>query len=595
MISELRSQKPVAAQSAKRPASDANPPLQPQDSVTLGETAPPPENKELRAAFDRLVNMGGPAKARLYDNNMEAWNARWRLMESATHTINSQYFCWDHDVFGMALMGFMYKKAVQDDCKIRLMVDATGDTFGTRGFKSHIGGKDYLQELVNTGKVEAKVYHPHWKKLIDQALHPMTSYIGACNHDKILEVDGERGMSGGRNIGYEYMVDPKDFKGAWRDTDYQFEGREAARALRDAFDVEYGAPWINQKVGKDLFGNWVKRDIELLGAYCMMDSWLKAGDLDEATKNKLRNDPSARKEAAAQLLEEALKRLPAEGVQREANAWDRRNLRKLAEELVKFPEMRGSYNRPEQALHDAEVKVLDKTSQVGVDRDQINDALLDLSRAAQHRIVIENPYVCLTDSLIAGLKEAGERGVEIWLGTNSPASTDSAVTQAFFLKDWPKLEAVIPNLRIFTATGERKLHAKVAVIDDQVSLVGSFNLDYMSQQVNSEVAGCIWSKSFARQTMAGIERDHADPNNAAVEYTIRRDDSGNPVRSDGLPVLGPNGELLHDPEVTFGPADHLTREQLDAYKGKIGRWSFLRKFLPQLKKLDTLEVRNPEK
>ena len=50
------------------------------------------------------------------------------------------------------------------------LVDATGDTWGTRGFKSHIGGRDYLQEVVGTGHAEAKVYHPHYKKVIDQIL-----------------------------------------------------------------------------------------------------------------------------------------------------------------------------------------------------------------------------------------------------------------------------------------------------------------------------------------------------------------------------------------------------------------------------------------
>jgi cardiolipin synthase C len=588
IISQLRNQ-PIA-QGLPKPTAAA-PTETPQDSVQLGQAAE--DNKDLRAAFDRLVNVGGPGKAQLLEDNIDAWNARWRMMESAKDTINCQYFCWDHDVFGMALMGFMYKKA-QENVDIRLMVDATGDTFGTRGFKSHIGGKDYLQELVGTGKVEAKVYHPHWKKVIDQVLNIGSSAIAASNHDKILEVDGERGITGGRNIGYEYFVHPQDFKGAWRDTDIAFEGRETADALRSAFDVEYGAPWITSRVGADVFGNFVRRDLELLGAYAMMDSWLKQPPLNASRREELRSNEESRTEAAEALLEAALERLPAEGATREPNAWDKKNLRKLAQELVKYPELQGTYNRPQQPVHDGEVKILDKTSSVGVGTDRINVALLDLARSAKQRIVIENPYVVLTDSLIDGLKEAGEKGVEIWLGTNSPSSTDSAVTQAFFLQDWPKLEATIPNLKIFTATGDRKLHAKVAVIDDTVSLVSTFNLDWLSQQVNSEVASVVWSKSFAKQTMSGIERDHLDPNNGVVEYTIKRDESGQPIRSDGLPVLGEDGELLNNPEVTFGPENHLTTEQLDAYKTKIGRWSFLRKFLPQLESLETLKVKNRE-
>lgn len=117
----------------------------------------------------------------------------------------------------------------------------------------------------------------------------------------------------------------------------------------------------------------------------------------------------------------------AEGMTREPNSRERKKRANLASELVKYPELRGTHNDAQPAQYNGEVKILD----------------------------------------------------------NSPSSTGSDVTQAFFLEDWPKLLATIPNLKIFVATVERKLHAKVGVIDDQVSLVSSFNLDFLSSKVNS--------------------------------------------------------------------------------------------------------------
>ncbi len=574
-------------------------PSEPQDSLQASEPAPPSNpifppvtaSPALRQAFDSLVNVGGVGTARLLDDNLAAWNARWSLVGSARSSISCQYFCWDKDIFGMSLLGHMYKKATQEQVKMRLMVDATGDTWGTRGFKSHIGGQDYLQELVMTGKAEARVYHPHWKKVLDQLRRPLSTAIAASNHDKILEVDGERGITGGRNIGYEYFVHPDDFKGAWRDTDVYFESKQAAHALRDAFDIEYGTPWITSKVRPDLLGNWVKRDLELMGAYLLMDNWLKDPPMDLASKNLLRTSTGAREAEAAAMVERALQQMPSEGIARVAGGRERRSLMKLARELAGFPELRGSANRSQPPDRDAEIKILDKTSSVGVEKDELNSALLQLSKTASRRIVIENPYVVLTDSLIEGLREAGSRGVEIWLGTNSPSSTDSAVTQAFFLEDWPKLLATIPNLKIFVATGERKLHAKVAVIDDTVSLVSTYNLDYISQHVNSEVAAVVWSEKFAADSTSAILRDHADPRNGVVEYRILRDARGQPCRSDGQPVLDARGELVGQPEVVYGPENHLTKEMLDSYKSKRARWSFLRKHVPQLASLETLKIR----
>ena len=569
---------------AGAPIEASGPELQ-TDGVQLsgaGEAATP-----LRKAFDGILNAGGVAKAQLLQDNQTAWNQRWKFVEGAQDSISMQYFCFDRDIFGMSLMGHMYKKAHNDNVKIDMMVDATGDTFGTRGFKSHIGGKDYIQELVGTGNVEAKVYHPHWKKVIDQLLSISSTAISASNHQKILEVDGERGITGGRNIGYEYFVHPDDFKGAWRDQDISFEGKASADALHSAFQEEFGAPWVTSPVHKDMLGNWVKRDVELMGAYKMMDLWLKDQPMDAAAKEQLRGSTEARQSEAEALMNRALGALPEEGIERAANNREKKSLLKLAEELVGYTELRGSYHAPAPQVHDAEVKIIEKTSSVGIGKDEINVNLARLSKGAAHSITIENPYVCLSKDEIESFKEAGQRGVEINLGTNSPASTDSDVTQAFFLRDWPHLEATIPNLRIFCASGDRKLHAKTAVIDGEVSVVSSYNLDFISQYVNGEIGAVVWSKPFAEEATKGFKRDYEDPNNGVVEYKILRDAEGHAIRSDGLPVLNDKGEIINEPEILYGPANHLSPKLLKEYPRKIHRWDFLRKFLPQLDPVDT--------
>lgn len=545
----------------------------------------------LRQAFNSIHTLGGNSNVRLFEDNTEAWNARWKMLEGASENINAQYFCWDKDVFGKAMLGLIYKKASQEGVKTRVMVDATGDTFGTRGFKSHLGGRDYLQELVELPNAEAKVYHPHHKKLIDGALHIGKSYIAASNHDKILEVDGEFSITGGRNISYEYFASPEDNKAAWRDTDVVIQGEAPAMALRQAFEVEFGAPWINDKVRPDFLGNWVKRDLELLGAYAVMDSWLKDTPMTAEEKESARKLPEVREKLAQELYEQVLARLPEEGATREPGKREKKAIKELALELVAHPDLRGSYHLTEGGHHEAEVKILDRTSVVGTGQDAIGGALAKMVKAAQKRIVIENPYIVMTEEMIGLLKEAGERGVEIWLGTNSPSSTDSAVTQAFFLQDWPNLLATIPNMKIFVATGERKLHAKVATADEQVSLVSTYNLDLLSTEINSEVGALIWSKDFANDTMRSIMADHDDVRNGVKEYTILRDSEGKPIRYDGQPVLNEQGELINSPDITYGPGDHLSTEVMGKYAKKMERWAWLRKHVPQLESLDTFRKR----
>ena len=508
----------------------------------------------IRQAFQSVPTPAHRTRTTLLADNLDAWSARWKLLESAHETINAQYYAWDHDLFGKAQLGHIYLRARQGT-EVKVMVDAVGDTFGQRGFKSHRSGQDYLQELVALPNAEAKVYHPHYKKLANALLHPTGLQGLAANHDKILEVDGQAGTTGGRNTGYQYFTHPADDAAAWRDCDVLLEGHEAAMELRDAFHQEYDKVLINHPIHKDLLGNWRKRDIELLGAYSMMDQWLKAPVLDEAAKDKLRHSPEEKQAWADQLVTQTCQQLPHLGVERNPSKKDRAALQKMAMDLVGYPEMRGSYYDDQQPAFQAEVKIIDKTSAVGSGLDEMNPSLLSLIEAAEHKILLQTPYYVLTDPVIDSLQRAGQRGVEIRVATNSPSNTDSYFTQAFFLNDWEKSLQTIPNLTLMAATGERKHHAKMAAFDDQVAFVGTYNLDLVSAQVNGEVGALIDSPEFTQQVCQAMDKDLADPTVGYQQYK--------------------KGE--------FGPENHLSPDVLKSYDKRISRWNWARQHLPQLR------------
>jgi phosphatidylserine/phosphatidylglycerophosphate/cardiolipin synthase-like enzyme len=277
--------------------------------------------------------------------------------------------------------------------------------------------------------------------------------------------------------------------------------------------------------------------VELLGAYVLMDLWLKGEPADD-------------------LVARAIARLSNEPVEREPNEREQKRLRAWAKDLAGFPTTRGSLRSfvPTEQLHSGVVKVLDRTSSVGTERDQIGESLIELALQAKKRILIENPYIVLTELMIETLEAVSQNGVEIHIGTNSPLSTDSSATQAFFLEDWPMILARVPTLRFFVATGTRKFHAKVGIIDDVLTVISTYNLDFLSAHVNSEIVAAVWSASLASETMQSFIDDRGDPTNGVLEWTIRRDDTGAPVLQDGRPV------------VTFGPEHHLSKSLLRRYR-----------------------------
>jgi phosphatidylserine/phosphatidylglycerophosphate/cardiolipin synthase-like enzyme len=182
-------------------------------------------------------------------------------------------------------------------------------------------------------------------------------------------------------------------------------------------------------------------------------------------------------------------------------------------------------------------------------------------------------------------KEASDRGVKIRCATNTPTSSDSFFTQVFLLNDWKKILATIPNLELYGATGERKNHGKVAVFDDRISVIGTYNLDLISSAANSEVAAIIDSPIFAAETTAAIESDYADPTVGYQQYKIAHNDQGHPIDAAGAPVLDEQDRLIGEPLTVFGPESHCTPEQLQPYEKRIQRWNWMRRNLPQLSSL----------
>lgn len=446
------------------------------------------------------------AKVRLITNNVEAWYARWYMISSAKRTIDTTYFIVDKDIFGMSFLGLLMKKA-KEGVKVRLMMDARGSMDLTKVMT----GMDYLQELVENPNVEIKVYNPLASNLVK--VFGNIRNIISSNHDKIIIVDDELCITGGRNIEMNYFVSPKDVAKVYRDTDVLIQNEGIAAQMKTAFNDEFNSH-AAYNVKKEIFGNWVSREKELDLARRAMQNFMNGMGL--MNPEQLTSDKEA--------------------------------LVKYNEELVKYPSMQ-SYSAyiPFTGDHIYPSMILDKHSFKGT-LNNITPSIIKLIDNAKSEIIIQNPYLVITDDVFAALQRANDRGVKINVHTNSPGSTDSAITQAFFLYDWKSIMAKMRNLRMFGFKGETQLHSKVFVFDREVTIVGTYNMDPMSEQINSENVLVIKSKPFAVRTALRIAEDEKN----SIEYKVNVDKNGNV-------------------ESYFGPDSHSDPE-------KLKKLNFLHKF-----------------
>lgn len=471
-------------------------------SILSGASALQAANN-VEEVFDRIkTNSVDPnARIRFLPENVDSWFARWHVLENAKESIDVTYFIVEQDIFGMSMLGMLMKKA-RAGLKIRLMVDARG----TKGLTRKFIGQDVLQEMVKFKNVEIRVFNPVHRKL--WALFDDLRKITASNHDKIILVDNEYLITGGRNVSMSYFVSPKDVKTVYRDTDVVIQSKKVAQQAKLAFDEEFKAGGIF-KIYKDLFGNADTMSRELDLAYNVMRRFITGGGLFK---------------------------VPSPNLSKETN----KLLKKYNDEIAQYKSMQHFASfRLFEGQRRYPTRILDKHS-INGPRNDITNNLIAMIDASQREVIIQNPYVVLTEAAMAALKRASDRGVKVIIHTNSPMSSDSLLTQAMFLNDWRQILKDMPNVRIFGYKLATKLHSKVFVFDKKIAVIGTYNMDYVSEQINSEVIAVIKSAPFATQVACRIYEDMKHSH----EYRIK-------VERDGKITT------------VFGPETHSDKKVID--------------------------------
>ena len=473
----------------------------PEHSVTpLGPWTP---GLTLRETFESLPTMGSePVTARLLDDNGDAWVARWRVLAAAQDRIDTSYFILSDDVFGAAFLGHLLHKA-RTGVHVRLLIDAAGR-------RSKDTSVEPLQALASATTAAVRIYHPVLHRILQGFLLLRPAAALTSQHDKILLVDRSAGMIGGRNIDAEYFASPAVLSTAFDDVDVVLEGRSVARVLEAAFDSGYGGERAVPVAAADA----PDATQSLLAAYAAMDAWL-------------RTDAKAPLPAVDPRWREALESHPA---------------------------LRGALaTRSAPPAQPIEARVLDSVGRRGRPDDPITQGIARLVQSAARRILIESPYLVLSSEAVDLLADASRRGVAITMLTNSPVSTDNALSQAFFLEQWPEILARAPTMRLFVRGDASTVHGKLATFDDRLALVGTYNLDPLSMAVDSEIVVAAWSPRFAQAVDASIETVLRRGQPTVYEYRIARDPQGAAVRDEA-------GRAV----VAFGPRNHCAPEEWTA-------------------------------
>lgn len=135
---------------------------------------------------------------------------------------------------------------------------------------------------------------------------------------------------------------------------------------------------------------------------------------------------------------------------------------------------------------------------VGLQNRRVFQAITEVLASAKQEVFAESPYFVLRDDGVAVLQSITERGVEVNVLTNSLHSTDAYYTVSPLYFSLRSL--AVDNFKLFAYAGHAPkvtaafpgsqrwgVHSKRAVIDDDTIMIGTYNIDPRSANLNSEL------------------------------------------------------------------------------------------------------------
>ena len=396
----------------------------------------------------------------LMPSGMDAFMARYYLIETADRTLDLQYFMFHDDDTGLVLVERLLA-AANRGVRVRLLFDDW-----------HAAGKDFdLSMLGSHPNIRIRIFNPFtWDRTseLSRFLEAVMAEkrLQRRMHNKVFIADNTVAVVGGRNMGNEYFDASADVN--FSDLDIMMAGPIAQRASA-AFD-QYWNSDLAVPIEALAYGRPGREDIK------EGEARLRAVR-EKARGSKYEQDLRAG-DFLARLRSGSVPFIWAEGLF-------------LADKPVKVQAP------PEENPSAYLAPILDS-----------------FGRTAVSEVLIMTPYFVPGREGVEIMKAQRERGVKIKVLTNSLASTDVRAVHGAYAKYREELLRAgvelfemkpeagdVPRERRRERSGSSRgaLHAKTYILDRELVFVGSYNMDYRSRTLNTESGIGIMSPEIAGQ------------------------------------------------------------------------------------------------
>ncbi|MFA9556026.1 phosphatidylserine/phosphatidylglycerophosphate/cardiolipin synthase family protein [Evansella sp. AB-rgal1] len=129
--------------------------------------------------------------------------------------------------------------------------------------------------------------------------------------------------------------------------------------------------------------------------------------------------------------------------------------------------------------------------------------ITNLIEISSESVFIQSPYIIPTDPMLHHLEGDLPSHNNVFMLTNSLASTPNVLAFSGYLKH--REDIVNASINVYEYQGPGSIHAKTYLFDNRLSVIGSFNLDARSAFLSTETMVVIDSEPLSTMLMKEIE------------------------------------------------------------------------------------------
>ena len=393
----------------------------------IGNRGRPARQRPLRRPIRRQASLR-PARrqtARLLASPAASASARLDLIRSARGEINTSAYIFGDDRVGRIALAEL-RSAARSGRRVRLLLDAAGSGLSRAA----------LAHLLDEG-IEVGIYN---RFRAGKLLHPVK--LTYRLHDKLLIVDGEHLVLGGRNVEEGYFGFSRRGYTHFDDVDAYAHGEAASDANRYFMDL-WNGPLVERLRREDL-------------------------------------------------------RVPRRMVARYRENIDRAA---RVSERPRFEAFRARWRQEASARLGKVEFVHEDPHRLGNAVPRTQRRLIRVIDDAASEVEIHTPYLVPDRDLLGAIARARERGVTVRFVTNSLSNARGHELLAQWAYESQVRTLAAAGAEVWEVKGPRVMHAKTVVADRRHVYIGSFNMDQRSRRLQKETGMLADSPELAESTL----------------------------------------------------------------------------------------------